>query len=76
MFGSFDIYLENDYHRVMIKVRMIDTGDIKELERNQAHALIDSKKAELLPPEPPKKERREYSDRQFRSTASSRFKTK
>jgi hypothetical protein len=60
----------------MIKVRMIETGEILEVERNQAHKLIDSKQAELVVPEPPRQRKQGYSDRQIRSQASNRFRTK
>lgn len=52
----------------MIKVRMNDTGKIVEVERNQAHDLIDQGKANIVAPEPPSKQRK-YMNRQMSSTS-------
>lgn len=55
----------------MLKVRMITTGEVKEVEQNDAHALIESHQAELVTGETTG-----YAHRQFRPGSAKKYKTK
>jgi hypothetical protein len=50
----------------MVTIRMKATGKVLQVERNKAHALIDSGQAELVASTPPKREQT-YNTRQVKS---------